>query len=134
MSKSVNILAGESAEEFDALSAQFHAEFQPATETERMLVDMMVQHEWLMRRAVRMQQALLASVADESQVDPKRLSLVVRYYRTHERGAAQAKRELETMRKYKRKTDKAVAASTTRQQRQWEQILKEMPTLTNWVN
>ncbi len=99
-----------------------------------MLVDMMVQHEWLMRRAVRMQQALLASVADESQVDPKRLSLVVRYYRTHERGAAQAKRELETMRKYKRKTDKAVAASTTRQQRQWEQILKEMPTLTNWVN
>jgi hypothetical protein len=130
----MNILAGESEEEFNSLSASLHAEFQPATETERMLVDMMVHHEWLMRRAVRMQQALVDAVADEAQVDPKRLSVIVRYYKTHERGAAQAKRELESIRKYKRKREKAMAAHTTREQRQWEQLLKKMPTLTNWVN
>lgn len=134
MSKPTNILAGESEEEFDSLSASLHAEFKPATETERMLVDMMVHHEWLMRRAVRMQQSLMAAAPDESQVDPKRLSLIVRYYRTHERGVAQAKRELDSMRKYKRKGERAIAAHATREQRQWEQILKKMPTLTNWVN
>lgn len=130
MSKQPHILEGESVAEFDALSASLQAEFSPATETERLLVDMMVQHEWLMRRALRMQQQLAAAVSDESKIDAKRLSVVVRYYRTHERAYAQAKRELESMRKLKRKSTIGV----TRDQRQWEQILKKMPTLTNWVN
>ncbi len=134
MAKTVNILAGESAEEFDALNAAYKAEHQPTTETERTLVEMMVQHEWMMRRALRMQQSLIDAVADESQVDAKRMNVVLRYYKTHERGAEQAKRQLESMRKFKRKHDQAVAAHATREQRQWEQILKKMPTLSNWVN
>lgn len=134
MSKPLNILESESLEEFDQLSASLHAEFKPVTETERFLVDMMIQHEWLMRRALRMQQTLIASAADQSQVDPKRLGLVVRYYRTHERSATQAKRELESIRKQKRKVEKALAEASTREQRHWEQILKKMPTLSSWVN
>ncbi len=134
MSKPLNILESESLEEFDTLSASLHAEFQPATETERFLVDMMIQHEWLMRRAIRMQQALMASAPDQSQVDPKRLGLVVRYYRTHERSALQAKRELESIRKQKRKVEKALTDAGTRDRRNWEQILKKMPTLSSWVN
>ncbi len=141
MPKPLNILDGESVEEFDALSATFHADLQPTTETERFLVDMMVQHEWLMRRAVRMQHALLSSVSNEAEVDPKKLGVVVRYYRTHERAAAEARRQLDSMRKQKLKEEKANVAMATRetahqrrQQRQWEQILKKMPPLTNWVN
>lgn len=137
MSKPQNILESESVEEFDALSKSLQLEFKPATETERLLVDMMIQHEWLMRRALRMQQQLIAGVADESRVDPKRLNLVVRYYRTHERAYSQAKRELENMRKNKRKAETTAVkqgANSQREQRQWEQILKKMPTLSNWVN
>ena len=130
MSKQPHILEGESVAEFDALSASLHSQFAPTTETERLLVDMLVHHEWLMRRALRMQQQLTAAAGDESKVDPKRMHVVVRYFRTHERAYAQTKRELESIRKFKRK----VATAATRDQRQWEQILKKMPTLTNWVN
>jgi hypothetical protein len=129
MSKSVNILESESVEEYDALAASLNAEFAPSTETECMLVEMMIQHEWLMRRAIRMQQQLDAAARDV-QPDMKRLKLVVRYYKTHERAYAQAKRELENMRKHKTKMARTLDAA----QRQWEQILKKMPTLTNWVN
>jgi hypothetical protein len=129
MSKPMNILESESVEEYDALSASLISEFAPTTETERLLVEMMIQHEWLMRRAIRMQQHLDAA-AQSAQPDMKRLKLVVRYYKTHERSYAQAKRELENMRKHKTKMDRALDA----EQRQWEQILKKMPTLTNWVN
>jgi hypothetical protein len=137
MSKQPHILESESVEEFDALSASLRSELQPATETERTLVEMMIQHEWLMRRALRMQQQLTAAVGDESLVDPKRLQVVVRYYRTHERGYSQAKRQLESLRKHNRRVEKAVvrqSADSRHDQRQWEQILKKMPTLTNWVN
>jgi hypothetical protein len=141
MPKLLNILDGESVEEFDALSASLKSEFEPATETERMLVEMMIQHEWLMRRALRMQQ-LLDDSAGEAPPDPKRLKLVVRYFKTHERGYAQAKRELENLRKNRSKAQAAarstrlpvVTAESRGDQRQWEQILRKMPTLTNWVN
>lgn len=130
MSKSVNILEGESVEEFDALNQRLHSEFAPASETERVLVEIMVQHEWFMRRALRMQQALSSSLSDDSRVDSKRLNAVVRYYRSHERAYSQTKRQLETLRKHKRK----VEADSLYEQRQWEQVLKKMPTLSNWVN
>lgn len=134
MPKPLNILETESLEEFDNLSATFQAELKPATETERFLVDMIIQHEWLMRRALRMQQTLVASATDQSQVDPKRLGLVIRYYRTHEKSALQAKRELDSIRKHRRKVEKALAEASTREHRHWEQILKKMPTLSSWVN
>ena len=137
MSKPLHVLEGESAEEFEALSASVQAEFMPVTETERMLVEMMIQHEWLMRRALRMQQQIAATPAEEAKADPKRLNLVVRYYRTHERAYSQAKRELESLRGQKRKAEKASvrkSANPRNDQRQWEQILKKMPTLTDWVN
>ena len=136
-----HIIPGESVEEFDALSASMQAEYQPATVTERYLVDSIIQHEWLMRRALRMQEALLASAPSEDDVDPKKLTIVMRYYKTHERSCERAKRELDSLRKQQRKTEKAMqtqgereSAAVRREQRQWEQILKKMPTLTNWVN
>jgi hypothetical protein len=137
MSRKPNILEGESLEEFNALSEQLHSQFEPLTETERSLVDMMLHHEWFMRRALRMQQALTAAAPAGTEPDPKRLNVVVRYYKTHERAFAQTKRELENMRKHKRRMETLSdreAAATKNRQRQWEQILKKMPTLTDWVN
>jgi len=132
MSRKPNILEGESLEDFNALSESLLQQFEPVTETERSMVDMLIQHEWFMRRALRMQQAL-----SSAEPDAKRLNVVARYYKTHERAYAQTKRELENMRKHKRRmdamTDREAAASKSRQ-RQWEQILKKMPTLTDWVN
>jgi hypothetical protein len=133
----MNLLEGESVEEFDALSQSLQSEFKPATETERSLVEMMIQHEWLMRRALRMQQDLNAAASDASKVDSKRLHLVVRYYRAHERGYSQAKRNLESLRKNRRVSEKHADkkfAEASADQPQWEQILKKMPTLSNWVN
>jgi hypothetical protein len=97
---------------------------------------MMIHHEWMMRRAVRMRETLLAASRDE-EADPKRLNVVERYYKHHERSFASAKRELESMRKHKKKIEALAAkqaASSRNQQRQWEQLLKKMPTLTDWVN
>jgi len=137
MSRKPNILEGESLEDFNALSENLQQQFEPATETERSLVDMLIQHEWFMRRALRMQQALSAAGQGAAEPDTKRLNVVARYYKTHERAYAQTKRELENMRKHKRRmdamSDREAAASKNRQ-RQWEQILKKMPTLTDWVN
>jgi hypothetical protein len=132
-----NILEGESLEDFNALKESLYAQFEPATFTERMQVDMMIQHEWYMRRALRMQQHLSAVGAEDAEPDAKRLNLVARYYKTHERSYAQAKRALESMRKHQRQMesmDEKLAAEKKRRQRQWEQILKKMPTLTDWVN
>jgi hypothetical protein len=137
MPKPPHILEGESLEEFNALSESLRAQFEPATESERMLVDMLTQHEWYMRRALRMQQHLSDTLSEDGTPDTKRLNLVARYYKTHERAYAQAKRELENMRKHKRKMDALndrAAADSRNTQRQWEQILKKMPTLTDWVN
>jgi len=137
MSRKPNILEGESVEDFNALSESLQQQFEPATETERSLVDMLIQHEWFMRRALRMQQSLSSAAQGDAEPDAKRLNLVARYYKTHERAYAQTKRELENMRKHKRRmdalSDREAAASKSRQ-RQWEQILKKMPTLTDWVN
>jgi hypothetical protein len=137
MQRKPNILEGESLEEFNALSESLRSQFEPATETERSLVDMMIHHEWFMRRALRMQQTLSASGPGGAEPDTKRLNVVARYYKTHERAYAQTKRELESMRKHKRRMDamseREEAASKSRQ-RQWEQILKKMPTLNQWVN
>jgi|GEM_PF-5946902 len=141
MSKKVIILEGESVEEFDSLCVRMQAEFQPATEREHFLVDQIIQHEWLMRRGLRMQQHLLEGLESEADADPKRMRLVVRYYETHERAATRAKRELESMRRQHLKAQKAQSQNADRQsaaarrvQRQWEQLLKKMPTLSNWVN
>jgi hypothetical protein len=137
MPKKPNILEGESPEDLNTLSESLYSQLQPATETERALVDMMVHHEWFMRRALRMQQALTAATPAGTEPDAKRLNLVERYYKTHERAYAQSKRELDSMRKHKRRmealSDREAAATKSRQ-RQWEQILKKMPTLTDWVN
>lgn len=137
MSKPLNVLPGESVEEYEALAANVKAEYNPTTESERLLVEMMIQHSWLMRRALRMQQQLEASVEHVTEIDPKRMNLVDRYYKTHERAYSQAKRQLDSMRSQRRKAEKAAArqaADARHNQRQWEQILKKMPTLTNWVN
>ncbi len=129
------ILEGESLEEFNNLSQEMYSLHAPINDAERRMVDMMIQHEWLMRRALRMQQHL--TPPDGSEPDEKRLKLFVQYYKTHERSYAFAKRQLDDMRKHMRQMEalnNRRIAEQKKHQRQWEQILKKMPTLTDWVN
>ena len=49
------VLDSESKADHDQLAAGLHAEHKPATVTERILVDDMVRHEWLVRRADRVE-------------------------------------------------------------------------------
>src|SRR5437763_991752 len=44
------IIPNETKEDLDALTAQFHHQFQPATPEENSLVDLVVRNEWLLRR------------------------------------------------------------------------------------
>ena len=50
------VIGPERAEDLDALTADFYDEHQPATPTERSLVDQIVHTEWLLRRARRIEQ------------------------------------------------------------------------------
>lgn len=139
MAKPPYILDGESVEEFTALTESMYAEFAPTSDGERRIVDEMVQHEWYMRRALRMQQTLesIRSADNGGEVDEKRLKLVARYYKTHERAFTHSKKFLESLRKHRRTMDAMVereANATKKRDHQWEQLLKKMRPLTDWVN
>jgi hypothetical protein len=59
----------ESQDDFERLLAGLRVEHQPATETEALFVDHMAQHEWLRKRAMRLQEDCF----DDGQLaDPKR--------------------------------------------------------------
>ncbi len=131
-----SILDGESLEEYTALEESLYAEFKPTSSLECHDVDAMVRAEWSMRRARRMMEAI-TSVSTGSSEDMKRLKLMERYYKGHEKSFAMAKRALEDTRKHDRTMEKLkarAAAATKSRDRQWEQVLKKMPTLTDWVN
>src|SRR5438309_1538320 len=52
------IIGDESAEDLEALTAEYIAQFQPATPQERFLVDALISSDWLRRRLVRVEPQL----------------------------------------------------------------------------
>jgi hypothetical protein len=99
------LLPSEIRAAYEDLAHSTYEEHHPETDTEQRLVDAMIQHYWLMQRAINLQGELLARAADPVDVDPKRLSLFVRYQATHERSYYRAMRELQNLRKEKRKSE-----------------------------
>ncbi len=89
------LLGWEDADQFQDLAKSLYNEHQPNTDSERRLVDSMVQHFWLMQRAITLQDKLLAT----AELDHKTFSLYLRYQTTNERAYYRAKREFETGRK-----------------------------------
>ena len=94
-------LDDESKEEYDALFGRLTAEHKPATETERILVRRMVQHDWLRGRALRFQNTCLFE--DQHIIATQAFALYLRYQTTHERAFYKALNELQKLREQRTK-------------------------------
>ncbi len=98
------LLPQEDVREFQALQEALNREHQPATPTEVLLVERMVEHFWLSQRAMRFQ-----SFAFEDgyvNVDESRLALFMRYQATHERAFHKCLADLQKLRAEQRKEQK----------------------------
>ena len=119
------ILPNERLSVFDDLVQSVHQEYNPQTDTERRLADSIVQHYWLMQRAIRLQEALLQSIAADPvttaiSTDNQKLSLFLRYQTTHERAYYKAQRELQNLRKDQQKQAQAAQIGFESQNRNQE--------------
>ncbi len=94
-------LAWERAEDFQQLVADLRSEHQPSTPTEKLLVDRMAQHYWLMQRALSLQNLTFKSDLPLC-VNEKDLALYMRYQTTHERAFHKCLRELAKLRAERR--------------------------------
>ena len=90
----------ESEEHYQALLAKLRAEHQPQTETEKIIVRRMTQHEWLRARALRFQHCCLFE--DQHIPAKEHFALYVRYETTHERGFFKCLNELQKLRAERR--------------------------------
>jgi hypothetical protein len=88
-------LTGTDLEELNAIRAKLENEWEPATETERMLLDQMALNQWRMDRAL----SLELNAFDEDHIDEKLLALALRYRTTAERSFYKALSELQRLRK-----------------------------------
>ena len=119
------MLPNERLSVFDDLVQSVHQEYNPQTDTERRLADSIVQHYWLMQRAIRLQEALLQSVAADPvttaiSADNQKLSLFLRYQTTHERAYYKAQRELQSLRKDQQRQAQAAQIGFESQNRNQE--------------
>jgi hypothetical protein len=90
------LLDGEDPDKYAELYTGLKEEHQPQTETERILVRHLAQHEWLRTRALRLQQTCFD--ANLQIVDNRQFALFLRYQTTHERAFYKALKELQTTR------------------------------------
>ncbi|HXE11055.1 MAG TPA: hypothetical protein VN633_02985 [Bryobacteraceae bacterium] len=87
-------LTGSDLEEFKALRTQLEDEWDPQTETERLLLDQMALCRWRIDRAL----SLELNAFDDDHLDPALLALALRYRTTAERGFYKALAELQRLR------------------------------------
>jgi len=79
-SQSFYLPEDENSEKFGELRARLEAEYQPQTETERILVQRMADHEWLRTRALRLQRSCIFE--EQHVLATEQLALYVRYQTT----------------------------------------------------
>jgi hypothetical protein len=87
-------LTGTDLEELNAIRAKLDDEWEPSTETERILLDQMALNQWRMDRAL----SLELNAFDNDQLDPALLALALRYRTTAERSFYKALAELQRLR------------------------------------
>ncbi len=104
---SATIMPGEDPNEFKALLDSLIEEFQPATETEQILVEKMATNNWLSQRAFRLQ-GYAFSAQDRSGGKfgiPPELGLLIRYQTAAERAFHRAHNELVKAQKERKKSE-----------------------------
>lgn len=87
------LLETESQEEYSHSLAEFQAEWQPATATERDLVERLASRQWLRRRAMKLQKYYV-SPSDGAVIDYQQFALYRRYEIQHERAYNKALNDL----------------------------------------
>jgi hypothetical protein len=99
----------ETSEEFNALRDDLHAEYQPATRTEVILVDRMVINQWNVERSFALQALTMRAgfASDYPQVKHivPDLALLLRYQTTGEKGFDKARNELLTLQEQRKKSE-----------------------------
>jgi hypothetical protein len=88
-------LTGTDLDEFNAIRAKFENEWEPSTETEKLLLDQMALSQWRMDRAL----SLEMNAFDDDHIDQQLLALALRYRTTAERSFYKALSELQRLRK-----------------------------------
>jgi hypothetical protein len=96
------LLPDESCADYEDLVQSIYEEHNPESDTEFRLANSVIQHYWLMQRAVRLQEELLHHNGP-LEVDSKKLALFIRYQATHERSYYRAQKELQKLRKERQK-------------------------------
>jgi hypothetical protein len=118
----VCVLPFENRENFSDLARSVYEEHNPETDTEQRLVDAIIQHYWLMQRAIHLQEIVMIQTEQAIDVDPKRLSLFVRYQATHERSYYKAMRELQNLKKQKHQNEIGFESQKRRQESHEAQV------------
>jgi hypothetical protein len=90
------LLDDEDPQKFSDLRARLVEEHQPQTETERILVQRLADHEWLRTRALGLQQTCI--FVDQHVIATEQFALYLRYQTTHERAFYKALKELQNIR------------------------------------
>jgi hypothetical protein len=95
------LIEGEDPDAFDSLVADLEADYQPATETEALLVHDLAKFHWLMDRAIRLQALAFASAAFASAVPeiPASLNVLIRYQTTNQRAFQTTLKSLQAIQK-----------------------------------
>jgi hypothetical protein len=91
----------ECPDQFKQFSEEIQNETKPQNTEEQRLVDAIIQHYWLVQRALSLQ-SMLMFAGDLDAAGEKRLALYIRYQTTNERSYYKARTELQNLRKQKR--------------------------------
>jgi hypothetical protein len=91
------VLASENQSDYNQSLADYRKEWKPATATENDLVNRLIMHRWLRRRALRLQQSLFDPQTSEVS-DVKKFELYRRYETTHERSYNKCLGDLQRLR------------------------------------
>ena len=94
------LIPGEDPAEWQTLLADLTGEWEPTTATERILVEDMARHHWLLERAIRLQSEALAA-AQPGEI-PQTFAVLLRYQTTNERAFSRALHSLEALHKTRR--------------------------------
>jgi hypothetical protein len=95
------LIEGEDPDAFDSLVADLEADYQPATETEALLVHDLAKFHWLADRAIRLQALAFASAAFAIAVPeiPASLNVLIRYQTTNQRAFQTTLKSLQALQK-----------------------------------
>jgi hypothetical protein len=101
------LIEGEDPGAFDSLVADLEADYQPATETEALLVHDLAKFHWLADRAIRLQAvAFDACVLPEM---PASLNVLIRYQTTNQRAFQTTLKSLQALQKERKKAEEEEA-------------------------